>query len=219
MKKCSEIKKHIINQLIDTGIKSAIDLGCGDGELCDYLSDKGIDTTGIDVSHKGKVIKNSRYKTITGNISCTKYFGITADCVVASHCLEHLVSPIESLKSWRKLINDNGYLCVIVPPFTHQVVGRHTFVGWNIGRLMLLLFRCGFNIRNGKFLQRGYNVAAIVQKQRHIKYINTNDEILIKYHHEFPEVIAKEIMTDVVTNDWGEKIGFFNGNISSLNWG
>jgi SAM-dependent methyltransferase len=39
----------------------------------------------------------------------------TFDFVHSSHCLEHLVSPLEGLKNWLRITRPNGYLIITVP--------------------------------------------------------------------------------------------------------
>lgn len=43
-------------------------------------------------------------------------------------------------------------------------MGGHLSTGWNLGQLMYNLLLSGFDIRNGHFCTRGYNVVAFVQK-------------------------------------------------------
>lgn len=37
------------------------------------------------------------------------------DTVFSSHCLEHMVNPLEAIKSWFSLVKPGGYLIVLVP--------------------------------------------------------------------------------------------------------
>ena len=37
------------------------------------------------------------------------------DCVLASHCLEHLANPLLGLNEWRRVLRDNGFLLLILP--------------------------------------------------------------------------------------------------------
>jgi SAM-dependent methyltransferase len=40
----------------------------------------------------------------------TKY-----DCIVSSHCLEHIANPIKALFEWKRVLNPNGCVVIIVP--------------------------------------------------------------------------------------------------------
>jgi SAM-dependent methyltransferase len=39
----------------------------------------------------------------------------TLNFVHSSHCLEHLVDPVEGIKNWFRVIQENGYLIITVP--------------------------------------------------------------------------------------------------------
>ena len=41
--------------------------------------------------------------------------GSDYDCVVASHCLEHLANPLLALSEWRRVLRENGILLLILP--------------------------------------------------------------------------------------------------------
>jgi SAM-dependent methyltransferase len=45
-----------------------------------------------------------------------KHFSIEAfDCVHSSHCLEHVLDPIDCLKDWWSLVKPGGFLITVVP--------------------------------------------------------------------------------------------------------
>lgn len=37
------------------------------------------------------------------------------DCVIASHCLEHIANPIKALREWRRVLQKGGLLLLILP--------------------------------------------------------------------------------------------------------
>jgi SAM-dependent methyltransferase len=39
----------------------------------------------------------------------------TYDCILASHCLEHVANPIRALKAWERVLKPDGLLVVILP--------------------------------------------------------------------------------------------------------
>lgn len=41
------------------------------------------------------------------------------DCVIASHCLEHIANPIKALLEWRRVLGDGGLLLLILPHRDH----------------------------------------------------------------------------------------------------
>ena len=39
----------------------------------------------------------------------------TYDCLIFSNCLEHIANPIRALKEWKRVLNFNGLLLLILP--------------------------------------------------------------------------------------------------------
>ena len=39
----------------------------------------------------------------------------TYDCLISSNCLEHIANPIRALKEWKRVLNFNGLLLLILP--------------------------------------------------------------------------------------------------------
>lgn len=97
-------------------IKSHLDLGCGVGTLCDFLYNKGIKTTGIDISNDMIELcktKNNNINFFVSDmieyVSKEKYDLITLTCDVVNHVLEEV--KLELLFSnIYNMLNDDGYL-------------------------------------------------------------------------------------------------------------
>lgn len=97
-------------------IKNHLDLGCGVGTLCNFLYNKGIKTTGIDISNDMIELckrKNSNINFIVSDmtkfISKEKYDLITLTCDVVNHILEENKLEI-LLKNIYNMLNEDGYL-------------------------------------------------------------------------------------------------------------
>lgn len=43
----------------------------------------------------------------------------TYDCVMASHCLEHIANPIKALLEWKRVLRRQGFLLLILPHRDH----------------------------------------------------------------------------------------------------
>jgi SAM-dependent methyltransferase len=41
------------------------------------------------------------------------------DCVLASHCLEHIANPLRALYEWRRILSEDGLLLLILPNKDH----------------------------------------------------------------------------------------------------
>jgi len=39
----------------------------------------------------------------------------TYDCLIASHCLEHIANPIRALLEWKRVLRPNGFMLLILP--------------------------------------------------------------------------------------------------------
>lgn len=97
-------------------IKSHLDLGCGVGALCNFLYNKRIKTTGIDISNDMIELCKRKNNNInffvsdmTKYISKEKYDLITLTCDVVNHILEE--DELETLFSnVYNMLNEDGYL-------------------------------------------------------------------------------------------------------------
>jgi len=88
--KCS----YFLFENLDSGVKTVIDYGCGNGQLSDLLNTK-YDVTRYDVGYPDL---QSQY-----------------DCLILSHVLEHIYNPKSFIDSVSKYIRDDGYLYIEVP--------------------------------------------------------------------------------------------------------
>jgi len=206
----------ICNKFLDAcnapNIRHVLDLGPGNGEFSKIMLDAGFEVTAIgNELQKGTkdLLSNKNFKFENKDLNNLSFFGYSKpQAIFASHVVEHLNNPFSFLSECNDRLVENGLMCIIVPPFKDQVVDNHIFVGWNVGYLMSLLLRCGFNVRDGKFCQVDYNVAAIGKRGNN--HCFASDEPILSRHADlFPEQIEAEIRKN---KEW------FNGAIGSLNW-
>lgn len=212
----------ICNKFLDacnaSEVKHILDIGPGNGEFSKLMLDAGFYVTAIgNELEKGTkdLLSRNNFRFVNVDLNdpnCLDFLIISGgnkpNAIFASHVIEHLNSPLDFLTRCNRTLSENGLMCVIVPPFKDQVVDNHIFIGWNVGYLMSLLLRCGFNVRDGKFHQIDYNVAAIVKKGNRPRF--ASDEPILSRHADlFPEQIESEIRKN---KEW------FNGAIGSLNW-
>src|SRR3954466_3565581 len=45
------------------------------------------------------------------------------DCVMSSHCLEHMVDPFVAMENWTRICRPGGYLVIVVPDFVQYEQG------------------------------------------------------------------------------------------------
>lgn len=184
-----------------------LDVGLGRGGASSYfaLQNKEVTSLGInideyDVNPLVYTSKNINIiEVLFENFNINKKF----DAILMSHILEHTSNVGLFLDKAYSLLNDDGWLFVMVPPYKKNVVGGHITNGWNMGQLMYNLLWSGFNIKNGHFISYGYNICAFVQKY------NIKPEVLKSYHGSL----------QIVKDYWPINIyQGFNGNIEQVNW-
>jgi ubiquinone/menaquinone biosynthesis C-methylase UbiE len=98
--------------------KSVIDVGCGDGVALDWFKAKGFtDVEGIDGNpRKLEIAKKSGFKTYEGNIhEISTIVNRKYDIIYCSHVLEHMIEPGVVLDEFKKILNENGTMFIIVP--------------------------------------------------------------------------------------------------------
>lgn len=116
--------------------------------------------------------------------------------------MEHCLNPNIFLRKIHSLLNENGYLAIIVPPRKPFIVGGHVSI-WNSGLLMYHLILAGFDCSEAQILQYDYNIGIILKKKT---------IILPKINYDCGDILLlKEFFPIDITED------SFNGDIMCLN--
>jgi 2-polyprenyl-3-methyl-5-hydroxy-6-metoxy-1,4-benzoquinol methylase len=116
----SAILQHLLPQLYE-GKRRLLDVGCGEGYALASFREQGWSVKGIDFSSAGVESKNPSCMDVlvTGDIFALLQAEIVADetydVVWLQNVLEHVIDPIELLKSLRKLVSPGGLAVVTVP--------------------------------------------------------------------------------------------------------
>jgi len=111
-----------------------LEVGCGTGEFCNILHNKGVDVTGIDISEAAIIEGKRRYRylnlhvgTIESIDTKTKY-----NAIFAFELIEHLIDPNNFFKLSSELLEKNGFLCITTPSFEYgKKVGFEKWIGFN----------------------------------------------------------------------------------------
>lgn len=94
-------------------VKSLLDYGCGNGDFLKYISQKGINVTGVEKSNIAKKVCRSKglkvFSTIK-ELSDKKY-----DVITLWHVLEHVPSPTHTISSLAKILSDKGIIIIALP--------------------------------------------------------------------------------------------------------
>lgn len=98
-----------------------LDVGCGEGFALAWFQEHGWQVEGIDYSISGVNAMNPKMQSLvrTGDVFCLLQeridAGLRYDIVWLTNVLEHVLQPIELLKSLRRVVAADGVLVVTVP--------------------------------------------------------------------------------------------------------
>jgi SAM-dependent methyltransferase len=93
-----------------------LDVGCGSGELLEHFHGRGWETYGIDPSSSAtEACRRRGAHTHQGTLNDQPWAAGFFDVIVFQHSLEHIVDPIDALRSARRLLAEGGLLIIAVP--------------------------------------------------------------------------------------------------------
>ncbi|KJK25735.1 hypothetical protein UB46_03530 [Burkholderiaceae bacterium 16] len=146
-------------------IKTILDVGAGCGVHSKYFLERGYIPTAVDLNDADFLFHNE-IEFIKGNLldlPPDRKF----DAIFLSHVIEHFPNLERGLNHLRGLLNDGGYLCLVVPPYEPIVCDNHWQTGWNCGQLATTLAACGFDCSTASFLETAQNVCGWGRKISH----------------------------------------------------
>lgn len=188
--------------------ESVLDLGIGKGYATGYFVNKGCHVTAIGLylesyginkealERRGVRIIESDVddwlgQQTHGELGWLPFHDESFQHIWCSHILEHTAHVGRLLSELWRILKDDGWLYMIVPPPDKGVAGGHLTPGWSLGQLMYLLVLHGFNVSDGHYLSQGYNRIAFVQKGQwprpgqELRHDNGDLELLEPYWPEF----------------------------------
>lgn len=147
--------------------KSLLDVGTGSGLLPHLARERGYEVEGTDLSKhvSENVPAKAGFQIHHGTleeIAFTRQY----DIITMLHVLEHTSNPLSTLQRAKELLNDNGYLVVVVPnyqsldsrikdtlsrfklksrPYKHLALGHHNYI-FSIKSLELLGDKTGLRV-------------------------------------------------------------------------
>jgi SAM-dependent methyltransferase len=167
------------------------DIGSGDGGASRYLKNKGHNVVEIDYGRDGIRFEDLKVENYFDGLHC-------------SHMLEHCKNPGIVLDKFRDIVTPGGYICLIVPPAKHNVVGGHLTL-WNAGILLYNLVRAHVDCRDARIRSYGYNVAVVCRNY----WAEYDDDSLFEDNGDI-EKLAEFFPFPVSQG--------FDGRIASHNW-
>lgn len=103
----------------------ALDVGCGSGEWAGFMKSLGVDVEGLDFDPLA--VQTARRKGISarvGSLEESEYPDDTFDLVNLSHVIEHVPSPVETLRECRRILKPQGVVAILTPntqSFGHRI--------------------------------------------------------------------------------------------------
>ena len=160
----------ILDKLLKLPFYSILDIGAGalqhskifldnkkEVDICDYGNSIYFQKKEDNLLDK---IKN-KYIGDFNTININK----TYDAIWCCHILEHQLNVNLFLKKVHSLLNEGGYLAIIVPPRKPFIVGGHVTI-WNAGLVLYNLILAGFDCSEYcDILQYDYNIGIIIKKK------------------------------------------------------
>ena len=167
-------KAYIDEFIASLAGKKVLDIGCGAGQITDYLTQRGIGTIGIDFSEELLKIAKQNFpnsKLILADI-CDYEQKEQVDGIITKDVLFHLSDEnlLHVLQKFRRMLKPNGNLCIIMD--MPKEAGEQIFVEelddkyqiyYNYltpEKLKDLLEKTGFNIENIQLVKDNDNASS-----------------------------------------------------------
>jgi SAM-dependent methyltransferase len=95
-----------------------LDVGCGDGELCELMIRRGWRVLGIEPSEAAAERAGERgVEVAVGTLKTVELEPGAQDAIVFNHSLEHVEDPVEALVAAREGLRADGLVAVSTPNF------------------------------------------------------------------------------------------------------
>jgi hypothetical protein len=184
--------------MVAEGLNEVLDIGSGEEQThANYMKKHGLLVDTIDFFEGSTIVGNYNDETMPHF-----YEGIHA-----AHVLEHQLNVNSFLKKVHWDLQENGFLCITVPPLKHRIVGGHVSL-WNAGLILYNLVLARFDCSNARIKTYGYNISVIIRKKTILdfpKLLYTGPD-LANLHKYFPPGLKYL------------KHGQFEGDIKLYNW-
>ena len=160
--------EKILNMFLENNFDTVLDIGAGGLEHTNiFLENKKI----VDICDFGNSIYyekrndnskiRNRFMGDFNNLEITEKY----DAIWCCHILEHQLNVNSFLKKIHSLLNEGGYLAIIVPPRKPFIVGGHVTL-WNAGLVLYNLVLSGFDCSHYcEIKQYDYNIGIIIKKK------------------------------------------------------
>lgn len=147
-----------------------LDIGMGKGQLSERFLEKGIKVTGTGIEMESYGVDSVEWekkgiKIVECPVEKMPFKDGEFEAVLASHILEHVPNMQLALQEIRRVLRDDGWLLLFIPPYETATTPGHINTGWNLGRLIYILTLNGFDVNTGHFIKYGFSLCAYVRKK------------------------------------------------------
>lgn len=110
--------------------ETVLDVGCGAGQFARYLTELGIDVTGIDPFIERDLVLDDRLKILKRTlVDFKRETDLQFDLIMFNHSFEHMPDPEEALKAASELIRSSGTIMIRIPTVT-SYAWKHYRTDW-----------------------------------------------------------------------------------------
>jgi methionine biosynthesis protein MetW len=94
-----------------------VDLGCGPGHLCKYISEKGYPVTGVDISDNSlELVRQKGIKAVKANLQEKLPFEDNElDIVIATEVIEHIYDTESFMEEIKRITKPGGSIIITTP--------------------------------------------------------------------------------------------------------
>jgi len=198
--------EKILNKFLELKFDNVLDIGAGALEHTEIFLNKG---KIVDICDYGNSIYyDKKIENIESQIR-NKYIGDfnmiefeeKYNAIWCCHILEHQLNVNLFLKKIHSLLEEDGYLAIIVPPRKPFIVGGHVSI-WNAGLVLYNLVLAGFDCSEECYIkQYDYNIGIIIKKKsikelpKNLSMDKGDIELLSKY---FPFEVKHNFNGDII---------------------
>jgi len=182
-----------VNEYLDflkahTKGKSLLDVGTGSGLLLRLARERGYQVEGTDLSkHVSETLPAKVGIPVHQGAIEDIAFEHKYDIITMLHVLEHTTDPLSTIKRAKEILNDRGFIVVVVPnylsldtrlknvlsqfklksrPYKHLALGHHNFV-FSLKSLEILGQRASLRIVHGETRQPAWRAGSSHQLLQH----------------------------------------------------
>jgi len=170
---CCLVLKNNVMIIIPYKEKGKIlDVGCGSGQLIEWLKRHGWEVYGVDISSKAAKEANKRgLNVFHGELIDVKFPKNFFDTVIASQVLEHVMNPMKLLREINRILKQDALLIVGVPnieAYESKVFGEH----WGPLDIPRHLYHLSYKTLKTMLQNAGFVVEKMAGKTFFILYSN-----------------------------------------------